>query len=252
MDSKSDIIFKNMVYESFLENHSKQLVLLIDPDKQTDDSLRSIATNAQECGVHSIFVGGSLVTSSTRNAIQIIKEHFQRPVILFPGNANQVCEGPDAILFLSLISGRNAEFLIGNHVLAAPIIKNLHIETIPTGYILIDCGGATSVEYMSNTRPIPYNKPDIAAATALAGEMLGLKALYLEGGSGANTFVNPEIISRVKKVCSIPLIVGGGIRTPETLRQVYENGADIAVIGTIIEKQPTLLSEMMAVVNDFR
>ena len=105
---------------------------------------------------------------------------------------------------------------------------------------------------MSNTRPIPYNKPDIAAATALAGEMLGLKALYLEGGSGANTFVNPEIISRVKKVCSIPLIVGGGIRTPETLRQVYENGADIAVIGTIIEKQPTLLSEMMAVVNDFR
>ena len=212
VDSKSDIIFKNMVYESFLENRSKQLVLLIDPDKQTDDSLRSIATNAQECGVHSIFVGGSLVTSSTRNAIQIIKEHFHRPVILFPGNANQVCEGPDAILFLSLISGRNAEFLIGNHVLAAPIIKNLHIETIPTGYILIDCGGATSVEYMSNTRPIPYNKPDIAAATALAGEMLGLKALYLEGGSGA----------------------------------------DIAVIGTIIEKQPTLLSEMMAVVNDFR
>ncbi|MBP5584256.1 MAG: geranylgeranylglyceryl/heptaprenylglyceryl phosphate synthase [Bacteroidales bacterium] len=237
-----------MIYDSFTQN-KKKLALLIDPDKQSDDTLRNISQSAEKELVDFIFVGGSLVTSSTSHAITVIKEHFSRPVILFPGNASQVSANADAILFLSLISGRNAEFLIGNHVLSAPVIKNAKLEAIPTGYILIDCGGATSVEYMSNTRPIPYNKPDIAVATALAGEMLGLKALYLEGGSGANMFVNPEIIKRVKQSCSIPIIVGGGIKTPETLQQIYECGADIAVIGTIIEKQPTLLSEMMAVVK---
>ncbi len=238
-----------MIYDSFLKKN-KQLALLIDPDKQSDDSLRTISTTAQKEGVHFIFVGGSLVTSSTSHAISIIKESYKGPVILFPGNASQVSANADAILFLSLISGRNAEFLIGNHVLSAPVIKNANLEAIPTGYLLIDCGGATSVEYMSNTRPIPYNKPDIAVATALAGEMLGLKALYLEGGSGANTFVNPDIISRVKKACSIPIIVGGGIRTPEVLNQIFDCGADIAVIGTIIEKQPNLLSEMMSVIKN--
>ena len=240
-----------MIYDSFTQN-KKKLALLIDPDKQSDGTLRNISQSAEKELVDFIFVGGSLVTSSTSHAIAVIKEHFSRPVILFPGNASQVSANADAILFLSLISGRNAEFLIGNHVLSAPVIKNAKLEAIPTGYLLIDCGGATSVEYMSNTRPIPYNKPDIAVATALAGEMLGLKALYLEGGSGANTFVNPEIIKRVKLSCSIPIIVGGGIKTPETLQQIYECGADIAVIGTIIEKQPTLLSEMMAVVKKFQ
>ena len=136
-------------------------------------------------------------------------------------------------------------------MLSVPIIKRTNLEVIPTGYILIDCGSTTSVEYMSNTRPIPYNKPDIAEATALAGEMLGLKALYLEGGSGAKTIVNPQTITRVKKACAIPLIVGGGIRTPEDLRQVYESGADIAVIGTIIEKQPELLAAMKKVAHEF-
>ncbi|MCQ2960472.1 MAG: geranylgeranylglyceryl/heptaprenylglyceryl phosphate synthase [Bacteroidales bacterium] len=235
-----------MIYESFTQNQ-KKLALLIDPDKHNENSLHAISESAQKEGVDFIFVGGSLVTSSTSNTINIIKQSYKGPVILFPGNASQVSANADAILFLSLISGRNAEFLIGNHVLSAPVIKNAGLESIPTGYILIDCGKTTSVEYMSNTRPIPYNKPDIAVATALAGELLGLRAIYLEGGSGANTFVNPEIITRVKKACSIPIIVGGGIRTPETLQQIYESGADIAVVGTIIEKQPNLLSEMMAV-----
>lgn len=240
-----------MIYDSFLQKQ-KKLALLIDPDKQSDESLKSLAKTAENEGVHFVFVGGSLVTSSTSHAISVIKESYNGPVILFPGNASQVSVNADAILFLSLISGRNAEFLIGNHVLSAPVIKNANLEAISTGYILIDCGKTTSVEYMSNTSPIPYNKPDIAVATALAGEMLGLKALYLEGGSGANTIVNPEIISRVKKACSIPLIVGGGIRTTESLREVLECGADIAVVGTIIEKQPELLPAMMAVVKQMR
>jgi len=239
-----------MIYDSFLQTR-KQLALLIDPDKHTDESLRSISQSAENEKVDYIFVGGSLVSTSTEHSVSIIKEIYSGPVILFPGNACQVAPNADAILFLSLISGRNAEFLIGNHVVSAPIIKQSKLEAIPTGYMLIDCGGATSVEYMSNTRPIPYNKPDIAVATALAGELLGLKALYLEGGSGANTIVNPITIAQIKKHCSIPLIVGGGIRTTEALQQVYDSGADIAVIGTIIEKDPTLLSAMKAVANNY-
>lgn len=239
-----------MIYDSFLQTR-KQLALLIDPDKHTDESLRSISQSAENEKVDYIFVGGSLVSTSTEHSVSIIKEIYSGPVILFPGNACQVAPNADAILFLSLISGRNAEFLIGNHVVSAPIIKQSKLEAIPTGYMLIDCGGATSVEYMSNTRPIPYNKPDIAVATALAGELLGLKALYLEGGSGANTIVNPITIAQIKKHCSIPLIVGGGIRTIDTLKQVYDAGADIAVIGTIIEKDPTLLAAMKAVTNNY-
>lgn len=239
-----------MIYDSFLQTR-KQLALLIDPDKHTDESLRSISQSAENEKVDYIFVGGSLVSTSTEHSVSIIKEIYSGPVILFPGNACQVAPNADAILFLSLISGRNAEFLIGNHVVSAPIIKQSKLEAIPTGYMLIDCGGATSVEYMSNTRPIPYNKPDIAVATALAGELLGLKALYLEGGSGANTIVNPITIAQIKKHCSIPLIVGGGIRTTEALQQVYDSGADIAVIGTIIEKDPTLLAAMKAVTNNY-
>ncbi|MCQ2606227.1 MAG: geranylgeranylglyceryl/heptaprenylglyceryl phosphate synthase [Bacteroidales bacterium] len=239
-----------MIYDSFLQTR-KQLALLIDPDKHTDESLRSISQSAENEKVDYIFVGGSLVSTSTEHSVSIIKEIYSGPVILFPGNACQVAPNADAILFLSLISGRNAEFLIGNHVVSAPIIKQSKLEAIPTGYMLIDCGGATSVEYMSNTRPIPYNKPDIAVATALAGELLGLKALYLEGGSGANTIVNPITISQIRKHCSIPLIVGGGIRTTDALQQVYDSGADIAVIGTIIEKDPTLLAAMKAVTNNY-
>lgn len=238
------------MYDLFLQK-KKQLALLVDPDKHSDKSLSIVAQSAQKEGVDYIFVGGSLVTTSTSHAIAMIKEHYFGPVILFPGNANQVTANADAILFLSLISGRNADFLIGNQVLSAPIIKNVNLEAIPTGYILIDCGKTTSVEYMSNTRPIPYNKPDIAVATALAGEMLGLKALYLEGGSGATSFVNPEIISRVKQVCSVPIIVGGGIKTPKALQTVFDCGADIVVIGTIIEKEPQLLPEMMKVVKGY-
>lgn len=239
----------NMVYNSFLKQNKKQLVLLIDPDKHSDASLKLVSTIAQKEGVHYIFVGGSLLNSNIEHAISIIKNQYKGSVVLFPGNACQVSPNADAILFLSLISGRNPEFLIGNHVIAAPIIKQSNLEVIPTGYILVECGNTTSVEYMSNTRPIPNNKPDIAIATALAGEMLGLKALYIEAGSGAEHIVNPEIISGVKTHTTIPIIVGGGIRSVEDLQIVYNAGADIAVVGTIIEKQPELLSAMMKLVR---
>ncbi len=237
-----------MVYSLFTQP-KKQLALLIDPDKHTNESLQYIATVAQKVGVDYVFVGGSLLITDISDCVCTIKSYYTGPVILFPGHANQVCSSADAILFLSLISGRNPEFLIGNHVIAAPAIKQAGLEVIPTGYILIECGKTTSVEYMSNTRPIPGTKPDIAVATAMAGEMLGLRAMYIEGGSGADNTVNTTIIQKIKQSCTVPIIVGGGIQTPHMLTSIFEAGADIAVIGTIIEKQPELLAPMMECVR---
>jgi len=240
-----------MIYDSILKTKKKQLALLIDPDKHNEKSLIEVSKLAQLHKVDFILVGGSLLSNDISESIQTIKKEYSSPVILFPGSASQVSPYADAILFLSLISGRNPEFLIGNHVIAAPAIKKSQLEVIPTGYILIDCGATTSVEYMSNTRPIPAHKPDIAIATALAGEMLGLQLLYIEGGSGAQTHINPQIIRGIKQNCSIPIIVGGGIRTPETLHAIYEAGADIAVVGTIIEKNPAILERMMQIADCF-
>ncbi|HPM12553.1 MAG TPA: geranylgeranylglyceryl/heptaprenylglyceryl phosphate synthase [Bacteroidales bacterium] len=234
-----------MIYKLFTQN-TKQLALLIDPDKHTAQSLRSIAKSAQKLGVDYIFVGGSLLTTDISECVNAIKKVFLGPVILFPGHATQVTQYADAILFLSLISGRNPEFLIGNHVIAAPAIKQAGLEVIPTGYILIESGKTTSVEYMSNTKPIPRSKPDIAIATAMAGEMLGLRALYIEAGSGADESVDVELIQKIKQTCTIPIIVGGGIQTTQQLQDIYTAGADIAVIGTVIEQQPELLASMVA------
>ncbi|MDA3883363.1 MAG: geranylgeranylglyceryl/heptaprenylglyceryl phosphate synthase [Bacteroidales bacterium] len=239
-----------MIYDSFTTD-TKKLALLIDPDKYSVDNLTLISRLAESLQVDYIFVGGSILLSNIEHTIQYIQAYFQGPVLLFPGHANQVTNNADGILFLSLISGRNAEFLIGNQVISAPRIKQIGLEVIPTGYILIDCGCTTSVEYMSNTRPIPATKSDIVIATAMAGEMLGLKSLYLEGGSGAQTTVSTEIIEKVKKTCSIPIIVGGGIRTPEKLNEIYRSGADIAVIGNAIEDNQNLLQELVAVRNSF-
>ncbi|MDR1761572.1 MAG: geranylgeranylglyceryl/heptaprenylglyceryl phosphate synthase [Bacteroidales bacterium] len=239
-----------MIYQSIITHKGKQLALLIDPDKHTQESLLYIAQQAQNLGVHYIFVGGSLIQSNIAQAVRSIKTTYRRPVILFPGSVNHVTHEVDALLFLSLISGRNAEFLIGNHVIAAPIIKQTGLEVIPTGYILVEGGTTTSVEYMSNTRPIPATKTDIAVATALAGEMLGMKLLYLEAGSGALHAVPAAMIHAVKQHCSIPLIVGGGIRTIDDLQQAFSAGADIAVVGTSIEKNPALLDEMMQSIQE--
>jgi putative glycerol-1-phosphate prenyltransferase len=235
-----------MLYDLIIEkqNKEKMIALLIDPDNHDIESLDNIVNIANLAHIDFLMIGGSIITKSFNDKIGIIKKKTTLPIFLFPGNLLQLCDHADGILFLSLISGRNPELLIGNHVVAAPFLKSSGMEIIPTGYILIDTGGRTSVEYMSNTRPIPVNKPEIAVATAIAGEMLGHKLIYLEGGSGAEQTINKQLISEVKKNISVPLIVGGGIRTAIQTRQIFEAGADIIVIGTVAEESPDMVFEI--------
>ncbi len=217
----------------------KQLAVLVDPDKLSEKQLEQTAINAQQAGVDYIFAGGSLlINDGLYQSIKVIKDNCEIPVIIFPGNSYQLASNADAILFLSLISGRNPDMLIGMHVIAAPYIKMSGIETVPTGYMLIDSGNPTSVTYMSNSFPIPSDKKDIAACTAMAGEMLGLKIIYMDAGSGADRSVPEEMIRFVKDSVDVPLMIGGGIKTSEQLRGKYEAGADIAVIGTRFEDNP--------------
>ena len=184
------------------------------------------------------------MSSSMEQTIALIRQYIDVPVILFPGNAAQFTPKADALMYLSLISGRNADYLIGQHVLSSMTIKKSGINVIPVGYMLVESGRMTSVEYISNTKPIPYSKPEIAVCTAVAGELLGMRAIYLEAGSGADSPVPAEMIAAVKKNISIPLIVGGGIRTVEAMKNAYAQGADVVVIGNILEEKPELYSEL--------
>ena len=194
-----------------------------------------------------VFIGGSLITEGgfEKRAAEI-KAKLKRPLILFPGHPSQVTPHVDSVLFLSLISGRNPDLLIGQHVVAAPRIKELGLETIATGYILIDGGKPTTASYISGTQPIPRDKANIAAATAMAGEMLGLQCIYLDAGSGASLAIPTDLIRAVSAKTEIPLIVGGGIRTKEQIRSAFEAGADLVVVGTAIEEQPDLLASLLA------
>jgi len=228
----------------------KQLAVLIDPDKQSVEQLKKTAKITQKAGVDFLFVGGSLLTSDMLyHSVRILKENSSIPVILFPGNTYQIARNADAMLFLSLISGRNPDMLIGMHVLAAPYIKLSGLETIPTGYMLIDSGRPTAVSYMSNSFPIPNNKKDIAACTAMAGEMLGLKVIFMDAGSGAEKTIPEDMISFVKQSIEIPLIIGGGIRDAKKLKAVYQAGADTVVIGNRFEENPELIIEFAGVVH---
>ena len=230
----------------------KQLAVLVDPDKLDDKQLAETAVNAQQADVDFIFAGGSLlINDNLYQSIRVVKDNCNIPVIIFPGNNYQLAGNADAILFLSLISGRNPDMLIGMHVIAAPYIKMSGIETVATGYMLIDGGKPTSVTYMSNSFPIPNDKKDIAACTAMAGEMLGLKIIYMDAGSGADISVPEEMIRFVKDSVDIPLMVGGGIRTPEQLQAKYEAGADIAVIGTRFENKPDGMKAFGEIKNAF-
>lgn len=221
----------------------KALALLIDPDKiNTPIQLERWIDLIKHAQIDFVFVGGSLITNFSENdVIAHLKENISLPVVLFPGTWNQLHQEADAVLFLSLISGRNPELLIGQHVHAAPLIRNMGLEAIATGYMLVDCGSQTAASYVSQTMPLPFDKPEIAAATALAGEMLGLKCLYIDGGSGANRPVSAAMIQAVNAVTSVPIIVGGGIRNEEQLADAYDAGADIVVVGTAIEQAPELL-----------
>ena len=241
-------IYQNILNQSV--QGKKHLAVLVDPDKLLNREVESMAINAARSGVDYFFVGGSLlVNNELDQCIKTLKSNSDIPVILFPGNTMQMSWKADAILFLSLISGRNAEMLIGLHVIAAPYLKLSPLEVISCGYMLVESGKATAVQYMSNTMPIPSDKMDIAICTAMAGEMLGLKLIYLEAGSGAQQCVPLKMIEQVKQSIQIPLIVGGGIRTPEKANEAVTAGADILVIGTAFENNPGLISEMADAVH---
>ena len=236
-----------MIYDWIVKqvlNEKKLFALLLDPDEYNDRSLKHTLIEAGKTETDFILVGGSLVSTPVAPFIQKIKEHSEIPVLLFPGNLLQISDNADGILFLSLISGRNPDLLIGNHVAAASMIKGSGMEVISTGYILVENGKSTSVEYISNTKPVPSDKPDIASATAIAGEMLGFKLIYLEAGSGAQHPIKTEIITRVKKNIEVPLIVGGGIRNTEDAKNILNAGADIIVIGNAIEKDTSFLKKV--------
>jgi phosphoglycerol geranylgeranyltransferase len=230
----------------------KSIALLLDPDKAKGDSLRNILNAANESNTDFIFAGGSLTFTSIDLLIEEIRKISSIPVFLFPGNLLQLTLKADMILLLSLISGRNPELLIGNHVIAAPYLKDIREKLISVGYILINCGKMTSVEYISQTEAIPSNKPEIAVATALAGEMLGHQLIYLEAGSGASIPVPVSLVKAVRENISIPLAVGGGIRSGEEIEEIFNAGADLIVLGNGCEKNPELLTNACKIRDKFR
>ncbi|SMO57640.1 putative glycerol-1-phosphate prenyltransferase [Saccharicrinis carchari] len=229
----------------------KTFAVLIDPDKFPHENIIRIITAMESASPDIILVGGSLVAGKVDAVVKVLKESMTIPVVLFPGSLLQLSPNADGILFLSLISGRNPELLIGNHVASAPFLKTSGIEVISTGYILIEGGTATSVEYMSQTRPIPANKTEIAVATAMAGEMLGKKLIYLEAGSGAREHVPQEMISAVKKNIEVPLIVGGGLDTAQKVEDACQAGADVIVVGNAFEKDMGLLHHFKRIIHSF-
>lgn len=240
------------IIQSRHQQGKKSIAVLIDPDKADDPAkLMTLINLATENCIDFFFIGGSLVTTANlAEVVRTVKENVNIPVVLFPGSSLHIDPAADAILFLSLISGRNPDLLIGQHVQAAPILKNSRIEVIPTGYILINSGKTTSVAYISNTTPIPEDKFSLAACTAMAGEMLGLRLIYLDAGSGAEREISQKMISTVRKSISTPLVVGGGINTSQKALAAFEAGADIIVIGNALEKDPDLLSEISDRVYD--
>ena len=233
-------MMNSKVYNHLLSVRKKKgagYIVLIDPDKKSENDLADKVKKINNSGVDAIFVGGSLMMDGRCNErVAKIRSLAEIPVIFFPGGISQLNSHYDAILFMSIISGRNPHYLIGEQVIAAPIINDLGIEVIPTGYLLLDGGSDSAVQFMSSTAPIPMDKPDISIAHALAAQYLGKQLIYLEAGSGAKQAVTNELIKEVFEQVDIPLIVGGGIRTPEVAREKVESGASFVVTGTIIEE----------------
>jgi putative glycerol-1-phosphate prenyltransferase len=221
----------------------KSIALLLDPDTVRSESLPEILKVAVESKTDFIMTGGSLTFSSIDDLINSVRQYCSIPVVLFPGNLLQLSQNADLVLLLSLISGRNPELLIGNHVIAAPYLKNIRKKLISVGYILVSCGSKTSVEYISQTEAIPFNKPEIVVATAMAGEMLGLGMIYLEAGSGASNHIPTTIIEAVRENISVPLAVGGGIRNKKEVEKIFNAGANLIILGNGCEKDPYLLAE---------
>jgi putative glycerol-1-phosphate prenyltransferase len=244
----------NTIYRKILlnrERKQKMIAVLLDPDKCKGRVLSATVSALLSNQPDFIFVGGSHTLMPTESFIELLKEETKSDVILFPGDASQFSGNAHAMLYLSLVSGRNPEFLIGQHITSSVAIKNSDVEVISTGYVLIDGGKPSSVEYISNTKPIPSDKKEIALSTAVAAELLGMKLVYLEAGSGATNPVPAELIEYVSCGLSLPLIVGGGIRTTEDLTAAYEAGADIVVIGNVLEHDPFKVSELVECARNF-
>lgn len=228
----------------------KSFGVLIDPDKTDEPNLEKLCALAIDSSVDIFLVGGSLVISDYLDeCVKWIKRNTNIPVLLFPGNSSQISKYADALLYLSLVSGRNADLLIGQHVVSAPMVKKSGLEIISTGYMVIDGGAPTTVSYISNASPLPADKPEIAICTAMASEMLGMKVIYMDAGSGARTPITEKMIKSVSENISVPLIVGGGIIDPEKAYNNCKAGADVIIIGNAIEKDPSLINEMAAAIH---
>jgi len=243
----------NEIYHSFSKRKragKKSFAVLIDPDKVNDQTVAELIELSVSSKVDYFFVGGSLVVSNYLDqCLQLIKKSCSIPTVLFPGSPSQVSKYADALLYLSLISGRNAELLIGQHVVSAPMVKKSGLEVMSTGYMVVDGGAQTTVSYISNSSPLPSDKSEIAVCTALAGEMLGMKLIYMDAGSGAKNPISETMISKVAQSISVPLIVGGGIVDPEKAYLNCKAGADVIVVGNAIEKDSSLIREMAAAVH---
>jgi phosphoglycerol geranylgeranyltransferase len=241
------------IFQSLAEKKQrgkKSFAVLIDPDKVTTALIDELLDLSVTAKVDYLLVGGSLVISNyLDDCVQHIKRNCDIPVILFPGSPSQISKYADALLYLSLISGRNPELLIGQHVVSAPFVKQSGLEIIPTGYMVIDGGAPTTVSYISNASPIPADKNEIAMCTAMAGEMLGMKIIYMDAGSGAKRAITEEMIEKVSQHIDIPLVVGGGILHPEKAYLNCKAGADVIVVGNAIEKNASLIKEMSAAVH---
>ena len=243
----------NGIYHSLTERKrqgKRSFAVLIDPDKVNDTNMEQLIGLAVAARVDYFLVGGSLVISNYLDeCVQLIKRSCNIPVILFPGSASQVSKYADALLYLSLISGRNPELLIGQHVISAPVVKQSGLEIMSTGYIVVDGGAPTTVSYISNATPVPADKNEIAMCTAMAGEMLGMKLIYMDSGSGAKRPITEGMIQQVSQVIDVPLIIGGGIIEPEKAYLNCKAGADVIVVGNAIEKDAGLIKEMAAAVH---
>lgn len=244
---------KKTIYESLLAGKAKgrhSLAVLVDPDNVNGSKLEELTALAVAAEVDYLFVGGSLVISNHLDeVVQHIRKNCRIPILLFPGTPAGVSKYADALLYLSLISGRNPELLIGQHVISAPAVRKTGLEIISTGYMVIDGGAPTTVSYISNANPIPADKNEIALCTAMAGEMLGMKLIYMDAGSGARHPIREEMIACVASNIDVPLVVGGGIRDPEKAYLNCKAGADLIVVGNAIEKDPGLIREMAAAVH---
>jgi putative glycerol-1-phosphate prenyltransferase len=244
---------KIKIYQSLEERKKsghKSFAVLIDPDKVDHPMLDELMDLSMAAKVDYFLVGGSLVISNhLDDVVGHIKSNCPIPVILFPGSPTQLSKYADALLYLSLISGRNPELLIGQHVVSAPSVRQSGLEILPTGYMVIDGGAPTTVSYISNASPIPHDKNEIAMCTAMAGEMLGMKLIYMDAGSGAKRPITETMIEKVAETISVPMVIGGGIIEPEKAYRNCKAGADVIVVGNAIEKDSSLIKEMSAAVH---